>query len=49
LGKVGCALCIVGSTVIVLNAPEEKEISKVSQITEQMTSNVRTWLGGCCG
>eukprot|EP00730_Choanoeca_flexa_P015317 TRINITY_DN7011_c0_g1_i2.p2 TRINITY_DN7011_c0_g1~~TRINITY_DN7011_c0_g1_i2.p2 ORF type:complete len:171 (+),score=42.48 TRINITY_DN7011_c0_g1_i2:155-667(+) len=40
LGKVGCALCIIGSTVIVVNAPEEKEIESVSEITDEMGSNV---------
>ncbi|EGD82546.1 magnesium transporter NIPA3 [Salpingoeca rosetta] len=39
LGKLGCAMCIVGSTVIVLNAPEEKEVSSVSEITDQMFDN----------
>lgn len=40
LGKVGCALCIVGSTVIVLNAPAEEDINSVDQMIEQMTTNI---------
>ena len=40
LGKVGCVLCMIGSTVIVLNAPEEAEITSVDQITEKMATNI---------
>ena len=32
VGKVGCALCLIGSVVIVLHAPEEKEINSVDEI-----------------
>lgn len=32
LGVLGCILCIVGSTVIVLHAPEEKTPSSVDEI-----------------
>ncbi|WOL03561.1 putative magnesium transporter NIPA6 [Canna indica] len=32
MGVLGCVLCIVGSTVIVLHAPEEKTVSSVEQI-----------------
>lgn len=32
VGKVGCALCLIGSVVIVLHSPEEKEISSVDEI-----------------
>ncbi|ORX93480.1 DUF803-domain-containing protein [Basidiobolus meristosporus CBS 931.73] len=31
-GKAGCALCIIGSVVIVLHSPEDKEIISVDQI-----------------
>ncbi|GAA5995291.1 uncharacterized protein JCM10292_005082 [Rhodotorula paludigena] len=37
LGKIGvsgCALCLVGSLIIVLHAPEEKEINSVDEILE---------------
>lgn len=34
LGMLGCLLCIVGSTVIVLHAPEEHSISSVQEIWE---------------
>ncbi|KAL4353183.1 hypothetical protein GQ457_06G034470 [Hibiscus cannabinus] len=32
MGMLGCLLCIVGSTVIVLHAPEERSISSVEEI-----------------
>ncbi|XP_074585218.1 putative magnesium transporter NIPA6 [Curcuma longa] len=37
MGVLGCVLCIVGSTVIVLHAPEEKTPSSVEQIWELAT------------
>lgn len=32
MGMLGCLLCIVGSTVIVLHAPQEKPLSSVEEI-----------------
>lgn len=32
MGMLGCLLCIVGSTVIVLHAPEEESLSSVQEI-----------------
>ncbi|KAG6516739.1 hypothetical protein ZIOFF_027213 [Zingiber officinale] len=37
MGVLGCVLCIVGSTVIVLHAPEEKTPSSVEQIWDLAT------------
>ncbi|GAV83731.1 Mg_trans_NIPA domain-containing protein [Cephalotus follicularis] len=37
LGMLGCLLCIVGSTIIVLHAPEEQSINSVQQIWELAT------------
>ncbi|KAK7318390.1 hypothetical protein RJT34_03089 [Clitoria ternatea] len=34
MGMLGCLLCIVGSTVIVLHAPEERPLSSVQEIWE---------------
>jgi drug/metabolite transporter (DMT)-like permease len=34
LGKMGCALCLVGSMLIVANAPEDKDIQTVDEILE---------------
>ncbi|KAG0006236.1 hypothetical protein BGZ80_005328 [Entomortierella chlamydospora] len=32
VGKVGCALCLIGSVVIVIHAPEDKNINSVDEI-----------------
>lgn len=32
VGKLGCALCLIGSVLIVANAPPDKEIDTVNQI-----------------
>ena len=32
LGKLGCALCLVGSVLIVVNAPPDKEVETVNEI-----------------
>lgn len=34
LGRLGCAICLVGSVIIVLHAPAEKEIETVDEILE---------------
>lgn len=35
-GKLGCFLCILGSTIIVINAPSEKEIESLQEIGTRM-------------
>jgi drug/metabolite transporter (DMT)-like permease len=32
LGKLGCAICLIGSVIIVLHAPADKEISTIDEI-----------------
>ncbi|KAF2124777.1 DUF803-domain-containing protein [Dothidotthia symphoricarpi CBS 119687] len=32
LGRIGCAICLIGSVVIVLHAPPDKEVSSVDEI-----------------
>ncbi|KAJ4373219.1 hypothetical protein N0V83_003512 [Neocucurbitaria cava] len=32
LGKIGCAICLIGSVIIVLHAPPDKEVSSVEEI-----------------
>ena len=32
LGRVGCTLCLVGTVIIVVNAPEDKEIKTVDEM-----------------
>ncbi|KAJ7658078.1 magnesium transporter NIPA-domain-containing protein [Mycena rosella] len=34
LGRVGCTLCILGSSIIVLHAPEDQELETVTQFLE---------------
>lgn len=34
MGMLGCLLCIVGSTIVVLHAPEEKSLTSVQEIWE---------------
>lgn len=34
LGKLGCAICLLGSVIIVLHAPPDKEIETVDQILD---------------
>lgn len=34
MGMLGCLLCIVGSTIIVLHAPEEMSVTSVEEIWE---------------
>lgn len=35
-GKLGCFLCILGSTMIVINAPPEKEVENLQEIGTRM-------------
>ena len=32
VGRVGCALCFIGSLIIVLHAPPDKEVQTVDEI-----------------
>lgn len=32
LGKLGCAICLIGSVIIVLHAPPDKEIDTIDEI-----------------
>ena len=34
LGKLGCAMCLIGSVIIVLHAPPDKEIKRVDEILQ---------------
>lgn len=36
-GVLGCALCVVGSTTIVLHAPQEREIESVTEVWDLAT------------
>jgi len=47
-GVLGCALCVVGSTTIVLHAPHERDIHSVKEVWELATEpgNFYPWLLG---
>ena len=32
LGKIGCAICLIGSVIIVLHAPPDEEVESVDKI-----------------
>ncbi len=34
LGKIGCAICLIGSVIIVLHAPPDEEVDSVDRIME---------------
>lgn len=34
IGRLGCALCIIGSVIIILHAPEDKEIRTVDEVLQ---------------
>ena len=36
LGKLGCAICLLGSTVVVIHAPKETEIGSMMELGEKM-------------
>jgi len=31
-GKLGCALCIIGSVVVIVHAPKEKEVDSINDM-----------------
>lgn len=37
LGKIGCFLCLVGSTIIVIHSPKEKEVSDLNELFSKIT------------
>ena len=37
-GKLGCLLAIVGSTIIIIHAPEESEVNDIYEIGRNMLS-----------
>lgn len=36
LGKVGCLLCVLGSTLIVVHAPVEQEIQTMEELLDRL-------------
>jgi len=47
-GRVGCALCLIGSFIIVLHAPEDKEITTVDEILHYAVQPGAPPLVNCC-
>lgn len=50
-GILGCVLCVVGSTTIVLHAPQEREIESVTEVWDlamEPGSHVPTWYTTPC-
>lgn len=35
-GKIGCLLCILGSTVMVIHAPQEDEVALLSDMADKL-------------
>lgn len=48
LGKLGCAICVAGSTVMVIHAPEEGKVTTVVEMAAKMkdTGRHQAWLAG---
>uniref|UniRef100_A0A1I7ZKV4 Magnesium transporter NIPA2 n=1 Tax=Steinernema glaseri TaxID=37863 RepID=A0A1I7ZKV4_9BILA len=40
LGKIGCAVCLLGSTVIVIHSPKEEEVSSMADLASKMKDAV---------
>ncbi|CAI4230550.1 unnamed protein product [Auanema sp. JU1783] len=36
LGKIGCAVCLLGSTVIVIHSPKEEEVASMKDLADKM-------------
>lgn len=36
IGKVGCALCVIGSTVIVIHSPEEQHVNTMQELAQKL-------------
>ena len=43
LGKLGCAMCLIGSVIIVLHAPPDEEVQTVDEILHYAIHPGRSW------
>lgn len=41
LGKLGCVICVAGSTVMVIHAPEEEKITTIMEVAAKMKDTGR--------
>ena len=49
-GKLGCVLCIIGSTVIVIHAPQKEEVDNLAELGDKLqdTCEYGTLRFTCC-
>lgn len=45
LGKLGCVICVAGSTVMVIHAPEEEKVATIMELASKMknTGRLQIW------
>jgi hypothetical protein len=47
LGKLGCAICLIGSVIIVLHAPPDEEIDRIDEMLQYAIqpgmASIRLW------
>lgn len=36
LGKVGCLICILGSTIVVIHSPKEQDLKTMQELAEKL-------------
>lgn len=46
LGKLGCAICVAGSTVMVIHAPKEEKVTTVTELASKMKDTGRLQAAG---
>jgi hypothetical protein len=39
LGKLGCVICILGSTVVIIHAPKEQDIQTMDELVSKMNES----------
>lgn len=44
LGKIGCAICLLGSTSIVIHSPKEEEVSNMADLATKMKDAGKIYL-----
>ena len=48
LGKVGCLLCVLGSTVMVIHSPKESEVHDVEELVDKVKEPGESLAGHLC-
>ena len=44
LGKIGCLVCLLGSTVVVLHAPKEQNLNTLAELSEKLHDPGSYWM-----